>query len=122
VIWTAVAGFGLGGEYGAGQALVSEVVPAKQRGFWSSLLYGGAYIGIFMGALVGGFLLPIIGWRWTFVLSSLPILLALYLRRDVEESALWKENKQNSSTLQFRKKYGFRRFWKPFSIASPATL
>ena len=48
IFWTAIAGFGLGGEYGAAQALVSETVPSKQRGFWSSMLYGGAYIGIFL--------------------------------------------------------------------------
>jgi MFS family permease len=122
VIWTAVAGFGLGGEYGAGQALVSEVVPAKQRGFWSSLLYGGAYVGIFFGALIGGFILPAIGWRWTFVISALPILVALYLRKDVEESEVWKKNIKNANNTGFQKKFGFKRFWKPFAIALIAAV
>ena len=31
------------------------------------------------------------GWRWTFVIASLPVLLALYLRKDVEESKVWEK-------------------------------
>ncbi|MEH7414157.1 MFS transporter [Neobacillus drentensis] len=122
VIWTAVAGFGLGGEYGAGQALVSEVVPTKQRGFWSSLLYGGAYIGIFMGALIGGFILPVIGWRWTFAISALPILIALFLRRDVEESKVWEKTIKNSYAVSVKKKFTMKRFWKPFIISLIAAV
>lgn len=113
IVWTAIAGFGLGGKYGAAQALVSETVPSKQRGFWSSMLYGGAYIGIFMGASVGGFLLPVIGWRWTFILSALPILFALYLRKDVEESHVWEKEVQGKKEVQkvkLSQKYGLRDF------------
>ena len=123
IIWTAIAGFGLGGEYGAAQALVSESVPSKQRGFWSSMLYGGAYMGIFLGATVGGFILPLIGWRWTFIISALPILLALWLRKDVEESKLWeKEIKKKKTKVNIRQKYGLNRFWKPFTIALIASV
>ena len=125
IFWTAIAGFGLGGEYGAAQALVSESVPSKQRGFWSSMLYGGAYVGIFIGATVGGFILPLIGWRWTFVISSLPVLLALYLRKDVEESKVWEKEikaKKTKVKVNIREKYGLRRFWKPFSIALIAAV
>ena len=126
IVWTAIAGFGLGGEYGAAQALVSESVPSKQRGFWSSMLYGGAYMGIFLGATMGGFVLPIIGWRWTFIISAFPILFALWLRKGVKESKVWEEevqNKQKSSEkVDWRKKYGVRRFWKPFTIALIAAV
>ncbi|MDM5332793.1 MFS transporter [Ureibacillus composti] len=125
IVWTAIAGFGLGGEYGAAQALVSETVPSKQRGFWSSMLYGGAYIGIFLGASVGGFLLPVIGWRWTFILSAFPILFALYLRKDVEESQVWEKEvleKKDVQKVKLTEKYGLRRFWKPFGIALIAAV
>ncbi len=122
IFWTAIAGFGLGGEYGAAQALVSESVPSKKRGFWSSMLYGGAYIGIFLGAFMGGFILPEVGWRWVFAISALPILAALYLRKDVEESAIWKKNSTIKIKTNYREKYGLKRFWKPFSIALVAAL
>ncbi|MDR7080661.1 putative MFS transporter [Neobacillus niacini] len=125
IFWSAIAGFGLGGEYGAAQALVSETVPSKQRGFWSSMLYGGAYLGIFLGATVGGFILPVIGWRWTFFLSALPILLALWLRKDVEESKVWEQEIKEKKTkvkVNIKQKYGLNRFWKPFSIALIAAV
>ncbi|HEY3683798.1 MAG TPA: MFS transporter [Streptosporangiaceae bacterium] len=88
---TAVAGVGLGGEYGVGQSLISEVISAKRRGWWGGLFYGGAYLSIMLASVVGGQILPAIGWRWTFVLSGLPVLAVVYLRSHTPESAAWKE-------------------------------
>ena len=125
IFWTAIAGFGLGGEYGAAQALVSETVPSRQRGFWSSMLYGGSYAGIFIGAIVGGFILPVIGWRWTFIISALPVLLALWLRRDVEESKMWQrevKEKEQLNKQSLIQKYSFKRFGKPLIIALIAAV
>jgi MFS family permease len=89
LVLTAFAATGIGGEYGVGQTLVSEVVPSARRGWYSGILYGGIYVGILGGALVGGFLAPEIGWRWTFVLSGLPVLFALWVRRHTPESEVW---------------------------------
>lgn len=86
---TAVAAFGIGGEYGVGQTLVSEALPRERRGWWSGLLYGGIYIGIALGALVGGNVAPVIGWRWTFALSGLPVLIAIFIRFWTPESKMW---------------------------------
>ncbi|KWX68752.1 MFS transporter [Mycobacterium sp. NAZ190054] len=91
MVLTALAALGIGGEFGVGQTLVSELVPANRRGWWSGLLYGGIYLGIIAGALVGGFLMPIIGWRWTFVVSGLPVLFALWVRRHTPESEVWEQ-------------------------------
>lgn len=124
VTWTAIAGFGIGGEYGVGQALVSEVVPPKQRGFWSGLLYGGIFIGIAGGALVGGFLLPVIGWRWTFAVSALPALLAAYIRIKIKESDVWQNDVKMTGrgTTPFTERFGRKRFWVPLSIALTASI
>jgi MFS family permease len=89
LIFTAIAALGIGGEYGVGQTLVAELVPRNRRGWWSGLLYGGIYIGIMLAALVGGQVAPHIGWRWTFVLSGLPILIAIYVRMAAPESDVW---------------------------------
>jgi putative MFS transporter len=86
---TAVAGFGIGGEYGVGQTLVTETIGKERRGFFSAILYGGIYVGILLGALVGGHLAPTIGWRMTFLVSGLPVLLALWVRRHTPESETW---------------------------------
>ena len=91
LVLTCCAAVGIGGEYGVGQTLVSELVPAGRRGWWSGLLYGGIYLGIVVGSLVGGHITPHIGWRWTFVLSGIPVLFALWVRRHTPESAVWQE-------------------------------
>lgn len=91
IIWTIIAGLGIGGEYGVGQTLVSEVVPKEKRGWWGGLLYGGIYFGIALAAVVGGYVAPAIGWRWTLVLSTLPILIAIYIRKTTPESEVWQK-------------------------------
>lgn len=91
LILTAISGFGIGGEYGVGQTLVTETIDKRHRGFYSAFLYGGIYVGIVLGALVGGYLAPHIGWRWTFFLSGLPVLFALWVRRHTPESESWLE-------------------------------
>ncbi|MFC4277410.1 MFS transporter [Achromobacter aloeverae] len=89
LVLTAISGFGIGGEYGVGQTLVTETIDKAHRGFYSAFLYGGIYVGILLGALVGGHLMPHIGWRWTFFLSGLPVLFALWVRRHTPESEAW---------------------------------
>lgn len=91
IILTVIGGLGIGGEYGVGQSLVSELVPTRTRGFWSGLLYGGAFVGIMLAALVGGYVAPEIGWRWTFAVSGFPVLFALYVRATSSESHIWEQ-------------------------------
>ena len=96
VALTAFAAFGIGGEYGVGQTLVTETIGRQQRGFYSAILYGGIYVGIVMGALVGGYVTPLIGWRMTFLISGLPVLFALWVRRHTPESEAWAKRKAAS--------------------------
>ncbi|MFE1664532.1 MFS transporter [Microbacterium sp. P02] len=91
LIFGVVAAIGLGGEFGVGQSLVSEVVPTDKRGRWGAALYSGAGIGLAGAALVGGLLLPVIGWRWVFAISCFPVLLALVARFTVPESEEWEK-------------------------------
>ena len=98
LILTALAALGIGGEYGVGQTLVSEVVPAERRGWWSGLLYSGIYVGIALGAIVGGNVAPLIGWRWTFALSGIPVLVAIYVRVSTPESELWASKRRAAKT------------------------
>lgn len=87
--WTIFAAFGIGGEYGVGQTLVSELTPKDKRGFWGGLLYGGIFIGIALAAVVGGYVEPVVGWRWTFAIASVPVFIAIYIRSRTPESPMW---------------------------------
>lgn len=91
MVLTVIGGLGIGGEYGVGQSLVSELMPKRTRGFWSGLLYGGCFIGIMLAALVGGYVAPELGWRWTFAISGLPVLFAVYVRVASPESSIWEK-------------------------------
>ncbi|MQA03176.1 MAG: MFS transporter [Streptosporangiales bacterium] len=102
LVLTIFAALGIGGEFGVGQTLVSETVPSERRGWYSGLLYGGIYIGIVLGALVGGQLMPVIGWRWTFVVSGLPVLFALWVRRHTPESDVWRHHRERGEQRKQR--------------------
>lgn len=94
LVLTLIAGMGLGGEYGVGQSLITEMIDPRRRGWWSGLFYNGAYVSIMLASLVGGQILPRVGWRWTFALSGLPVLLVIYLRTRTPESPAWQRSAQ----------------------------
>ncbi|MBP1973184.1 putative MFS transporter [Cohnella thailandensis] len=81
-----VAGFGLGGELPVASTLVSESVPAADRGRYVVLLESFWAIGWILSALISFFLIPEYGWRIAFLIGALPALYALYLRRSISDS------------------------------------
>ncbi|WP_190812935.1 MFS transporter [Saccharopolyspora pogona] len=121
VVLTAIAGLGLGGEYGVGQSLISEIIEPSRRGWWGGLYYGGAFLSIMLAALVGGHLLPAIGWRWTFAISGAPVLLVIYLRSHTPESPHWVQN-ASVNRLKLRE-YASGTFLRPLALCLvPAVL
>ena len=87
-------GIAMGGEWGIGASLAMESIPAKSRGVISGLLQSGYPCGFFLAALVNWLLVDHIGWRGLFIVGALPALLVLYIRRNVPESAVWKEQRR----------------------------
>lgn len=88
--WRGLVGFGLGAEWSAGTVLVSETWPARHRGKAIGFVQGGWAIGYILAAGLAAVVLPRFGWRWLFAAGALPALLAFWVRRDIEEPALWK--------------------------------
>jgi MFS family permease len=88
-----ITGLGVGGEWATGQTYVGETFPAAVRGRYGAFMQTGAPIGIALASVVGGFVAPIIGWRACFILSFLPALLVVYIRRALPESDLWQKNR-----------------------------
>jgi MFS family permease len=87
----ALVGIGLGGEWAAGAALVSETWPDAHRGKALGLMQSSWAIGYALAALITGIILPRWGWRAVFLFGTLPALLTLWIRRSVEEPAIWQE-------------------------------
>jgi MFS family permease len=89
----ALTGLGVGGTWGAGQAMLGETVPPALRGRYGALAQSGAPAGLGLAAVVGSFLAPVAGWRLLFLLSAAPALVLLFAAR-LPESDLWLEHRR----------------------------
>lgn len=84
---------GVGGEYAAVNAAISEFIPSRYRGranatvmnFWSL----GAIVAALLSAMVLTLLPPELGWRFAFGLGALIALSTAILRRYIPESPRW---------------------------------
>ncbi len=84
----ALAGLGIGGTWGGGQAMIGETVPPALRGRFGAIAQSGAPVGLGLAAILGSFASPVIGWRATFGLLVLPGFALLFFRH-LPESDLW---------------------------------
>jgi MFS family permease len=89
----ALAGLGIGGTWGAGQAMLGETFPPALRGRYGAIAQSGAPAGLGLAAIVGSFLAPHLGWRPIFLLSAAPVLVLLAWKR-LPESDLWLEHRR----------------------------
>ena len=79
-------GMGLGGELPVASTLVSEAVPAKDRGRAVVLLESFWAGGWLLAALISYFVIPAYGWRTALWLAAIPALYAIYLRLRLPDS------------------------------------
>lgn len=86
-------GIGMGGEWGVGSSLAMEKTPKEKRGIVSGLLQEGYAAGNLLAALCFFFVFPRWGWRPMFFLGGIPALLALFVRRYVQESEVWERTR-----------------------------
>ena len=92
-VFRVLVGIGLGGEWATGAALVSETWPAQHRGKALGLMQSFWAIGYALAAVVTAVALPRWGWRAVFFVGALPALLTFWIRRSVEEPAIWQERR-----------------------------
>lgn len=85
-----IAGFGLAGELGAGITLVSEILPARIRGYGATLV---ATMGV-LGALLAYAVSAAFDWRISYFIGGGLGLLLLILRFRVFESGIFVQLKE----------------------------
>ena len=102
-------GFGMGGEWASGAALVSESWPREHRGKALGLMQSAWAVGYALAAITTAIVLPIGGWRLVFFVGLLPALLTIWTRRNVPESESWRLTKQNSAPQLGRLSTLFRK-------------
>ena len=104
LVFRVITGLGVGGEWATGQTLVGETFPARMRARFAAVMQTGAPLGIALASVVGGFVEPALasrfgpewGWRGCFLLSVLPALLVVVIRRWMPESDVWEERQRRS--------------------------
>ena len=88
----------MGGEWASGAALVSETWPAEHRGKALGFMQSAWAIGYGAAALVVALVMPIWGWRAVFFVGILPALLTAWVRKHVQEPAIWRQRRAVAST------------------------
>src|SRR5437868_3393502 len=89
LIFRALYGIGMGGEWGLGASLAMEALPTEARGLFSGILQQGYAFGYLLAAVAYWVVFPFFGWRGLFVAGALPAFLVLYIRTRVPESPVW---------------------------------
>ncbi|WP_316830625.1 MFS transporter [Pedobacter aquatilis] len=94
-----IQGLSTGGEYGTSATYLSEMATKKHRGFYSSFQYvtliGGQLLALGIQLILQNWLLTSEelhkwGWRIPFFIGAILSFIALYLRRHIDETAVFK--------------------------------
>jgi MFS transporter, SHS family, lactate transporter len=111
LIFRALYGIGMGGEWGLGASLAMEALPTAARGLFSGILQQGYAFGYLLAAVVYWIVFPFFGWRGLFVAGALPALLVLYIRVHVPESPVWMRRQRETSNFWSDLRIVMRRHW-----------
>jgi MFS family permease len=84
----ALAGFGIGGEWAAGAALVAESWPERYRARAMQIMQMAFAFG-FLAAALDNLLLGHLGWRWVLGMGAAPALVTILIRFFVPEPQRW---------------------------------
>jgi MFS family permease len=94
MVWRALLGIGMGGEWASGAVLVSETWPPEHRTKAVSIMQSGWALGYILAAALAALILDVLdlgpeAWRWLFVVGVVPAFFVLWIRRKVPEPEVW---------------------------------
>ena len=89
VFFRVFVGIGNAGIFTIDLPLVQEFIPAYKRGWVSALVTTLLPGGGMLAGLVSSWLLPLIGWRYLFLVGLSPLVLVFMIRYWVPESPRW---------------------------------
>lgn len=117
-------GIGLGAEWGPGAAMVAEFWPPTSRGRAAGALHSAYGVGLLLASGIWLLLNPLgpSSWRYMFVIGIFPAFLLLYVRRWVDEPALWvaanRERREAQSRLEMGRALPQDRELAQFTVTS----
>jgi len=95
-VFRLLLGLGMGGEWVAGAALITETWDAKHRGKAMGLVQSAWAIGYALAAIVAGVITPLWGWRGVFFFGILPALVAFWIRKGTKEPEIWAKRQREA--------------------------
>ena len=108
----AIAGFGIGGEWAAGAALIAETWPEKHRARAMQVMQMAFAFGFFLAA-IDNLLLGPISWRWVLAAGALPAVVALGIRWFVPEPERWVRVRQDAEVASISAMQTFAMIFSP---------
>lgn len=99
-------GLSVGGEYGVSATYLSEMATKKRRGFYSSFQYVTLIGGQLLALAIQLFLQKVLltetelhqwGWRIPFVFGAILSIVALYLRKNLDETTAFEQQREKKA-------------------------
>lgn len=102
-----IQGFAHGGESATANSYIPEIAPPHKRGMWGSLVYAAIFGGSVIAYTIGGLITTTLndeqvaswGWRIPFLLGAVAALIALIMRRSMQESEAFQAVEQPTAKL-----------------------
>src|SRR5215471_13009772 len=120
VFFRVFVGVGNAGIFTIDLPLVQEFIPAYKRGWVSALVTTLLPGGGMLAGLVASWLLPIVGWRYLFLVGLSPLVLVFMIRYWVPESPRWLIRMGRME--EARRSLAWALMIDPKEITLPATL
>lgn len=125
ILMRIIQGMGIGGEWGGALLLAYEYAPEKRKGFFGSIPQAGVTIGMLMATFIVSLMTLFSeedflswGWRIPFLLSSVLVLLGLWIRRDIDETPDFLKVKQSGQVAKAPLRETLTHHWREVLIAA----
>lgn len=118
-----IAGIGAGGEYGACMSLISETFPRKHLGKAASTAGIGAQVGAMLAAVLASLIIPLYGWKMLYVIGVLPVIMVLFIRRDLKEPEAFEKNKATGRKTSLLELFATPKIaWQTIGLSTMVTV
>ena len=119
VVFRVAQGLSAAGEQGGATSMTLEHSPEGRRGFFTSFTLSGTQAGLVIATLA---FIPVAalpaeqlyswGWRIPFWTSAIVVIVALFVRRRLEEPPTFEEMKESNETVKFPLAVFLRHYWR----------